>query len=275
MITDTSLLKQIEKVYMSSANYKIISNDNCKNKKAIVFFSGNGIYFPDTEARFNNIILVKDRFEWENIANNKIIINNFEKIIFVRDVYKQWYVKGINEKIDNQEKVVLWLKDLLSEYKIVTVGLSAGGYMAVIAGIKLHAWKIFSFSGQWSIEKESLEENLLTNSRGIFEKKPYLIVNDNVSEIYYFYPTGCTRDLEDYEYVKNNLNVCSIGLISRIHGKTVFSTNFAYLLLSKKLKKYTGHVYSPLSFAIKTMGFDFVFAYSINILHKVITKIKG
>ena len=84
----------VKKIYQEK-NYKII-HTKAKNKNAIIFFSGNGLYFPNEEKIFSETIIEKNRYEWENISDNKKIKNKYSLIIFVRDIYKQWYLNGIN-----------------------------------------------------------------------------------------------------------------------------------------------------------------------------------
>ena len=48
-------------------NYKIIRTGS-KTGRAIIFCSGNGLYFPNTEAEFTEKIINNDRYEWENLA---------------------------------------------------------------------------------------------------------------------------------------------------------------------------------------------------------------
>ena len=68
-------------------NYRIVET-SARTNNAIVFFSGNGLYFPNTKEVFENVILNSDRYEWENIAKNKKIRKYYKLIIFVRDIYK-------------------------------------------------------------------------------------------------------------------------------------------------------------------------------------------
>ena len=83
--------------YYQKGNYKIEIN-KVKNKRCIIFFSGNGLYYPDTEESFQEIIIKKDRYEWKQVAQSEIIKEHYEMMIFVRDIYKSFYVKGINSQ---------------------------------------------------------------------------------------------------------------------------------------------------------------------------------
>ena len=72
-------------------NFKII-HTGAKSKRAIIFFSGNGLYYPNTIEEFTEKIIKKDRYEWQNISSNKKICEYYELIIFCRDLYKQYWL---------------------------------------------------------------------------------------------------------------------------------------------------------------------------------------
>ena len=125
-------------------NYRI-TETKAKGNKCIIFFSGNGLYFPNDVETFNEKIIEKDRYEWENVANFSKIVKSYKKIIFLRDIYKQWYLRGINAQVNTIDKVVDLLHELTETFEVVTCGNSAGGYMALYMGAQLKASKIFSF----------------------------------------------------------------------------------------------------------------------------------
>lgn len=78
----------IRKIRKENPNYKIIDNHGADNKNCLIFFSGNGIYYPNSEEVFDEVIVRNDRYEWENIAKSSLINKNCARIIFVRDVFK-------------------------------------------------------------------------------------------------------------------------------------------------------------------------------------------
>lgn len=95
------------------------------------FFSSNNIYYPNTQDQLEDTI-EKNKFEWENIAKSKSILTKYGKMIFVRDMWKQWYINGINQKIDSVEKVIEFLRTETENMRVTTVGNSSGGYMATL-----------------------------------------------------------------------------------------------------------------------------------------------
>ena len=134
---DNALVRQV----YEQDNYRVI-HTGAKNKNAIIFFAGNGIYYPHEEKYFKEAMIDNDRFEWENIVQDYNVRNAYSLIILVRDIYKQWYLTGINSTINTQEKVIEKLKELTKGYEVTTCGNSAGGYMSVLAGIKMEAYRI-------------------------------------------------------------------------------------------------------------------------------------
>ena len=197
----------VYQTYCQSKNYEAIKL-NSQSNLCVIYFSSNGLYYPDTAAVFHRVIAVKDRYEWK-----KNIVQSARKVIFVRDVQKQWYVEGINSQVNSIEKLCALLKAESQGMDVVCVGNSAGGYAAVLVGCKLNAARIFSFSGQFSLLHQ-LEGEFARN------KNPTLIKYENVDgykqnyllidlikaskvPILYFYPAKCVKDRLQAELVRD------------------------------------------------------------------------
>ena len=220
-------------------NYRIVET-SARTNNAIVFFSGNGLYFPNTKEVFENVILNSDRYEWENIAKNKKMRKYYKLIIFVRDIYKQWYIDGINTEINTRDKVIEFLCKETKGYKVSVCGNSAGGYMAVLCGVKMNAEKIFSFSGQFDIMDKISNENPL-----IFQHKDdgkYFSLISLISgskfpdeRIFYFFPGKSDADNRQYELIKNTC-INTFRIDEAEHGKTIDSYCYPFLLTAKKEK---------------------------------------
>ena len=126
-------------------NYKVIQGLS-DNGKCIVFFSGNGLYFPNTEESFRKTIMYRDRYEWASVSS--IICDYVSRIILVRDVRKSWYADGINSTYNTLEKTVDFLKTLCEGMELYYFGNSAGGYMAMLARMMMGAKCIYNWGGQ-------------------------------------------------------------------------------------------------------------------------------
>ena len=81
-------LKGINFVYKKK-NYKIINNKIFSKDRIFIFFSGNGLYYPNTNEVFKKIIINQDRYEWFGISKNI----DCKKIIFIVKVDGQFSLK--------------------------------------------------------------------------------------------------------------------------------------------------------------------------------------
>lgn len=225
--------------YYKSANYYIIDRGN-KSGKYLIFFSGNGLYFPNTVECFNEKIVQRNRYEWENVIKGAKQIEQFEKIIFVRDLYKTWYVKGINDEVNSIDKLAHMLINLCKDASdVVTVGNSAGGYIATLMGLKLGASAVYNFSGQYDIT-EYVRDNPFWKKYISLEGKIYLklapMIRKSDMSVFYFFPAHCEADLQQYELVKDLKNVYPFAMDEVSHGTTVLPINYQYIFTMNKAK---------------------------------------
>ena len=186
----------VRSVYINQPNYKIEYNNSCKANICAIYFSSNDIYYPNNEEIFRKRIVEKNFFEWYNTRINA------RKHIFVRDIFKQWYLEGINAKLDSPEKIFEWLKGETEGYEVVTVGSSAGGYSAVLYGSLLKAQKVIAFNAQFSLKAiadESGEEcNPLVFKYKNNDRSKYFELKDKLSDsvnYFYFLSVGCEEDM--------------------------------------------------------------------------------
>lgn len=215
----------ISKMYEESGNYKIIFN-NCQTRKCIIFFSGNGIYFPDTINTFVDVIIEKDRYEWENIMRNPLIQQSYQMVILVRDINKKYYQKGINSSINSIDKVVSFLREKTIGYEITTCGNSAGGYMATLVGNFLDAQCIYSFGGQWNLnhEKESFWD--VSINKQYFDITRYAKEN-----VMWFYSAYNEADLLQKECLGEYIeDISAFAMNSKYHGYLLLSPCYKNLL---------------------------------------------
>ncbi|MDR0563273.1 MAG: hypothetical protein LBG73_11385 [Spirochaetaceae bacterium] len=216
-------------------NIKIIDT-HAKSDKCLIFCSGNGLYFPNTKEEYTEKIRKNDRYEWEHIAHSKNIEKNFSKLIFIRDIYKQWYVSGINKELHCIDALVEYIKTETKKYKIITVGSSAGGYTAVLLGILLNAYRIVTVSGQYYLWSFVDRNPLLRKYKDDIHKSKYYdlrnILKNSDSQIVYIFPVRCENDLEQYNYVKNYSNIQFYRINSQNHGTGINSAQYPYIFLS-------------------------------------------
>lgn len=220
----------IEEQYHKN-NYEIVdyAGDDARDI-CVIYFSSNGLYYPNTEESFRKF-MASDRYEWRR--------HHFQKArreIFVRDIFKQWYIKGINAQISSVNLVVGMLKNNIpAGCEVITVGNSAGGYMAVLAGCLLQASRVYSFSGQYSVEDALEDEDEKKNS--LFKKYasdekasiylntvPYIKRSPN-TRIFYFYPEMCAEDIRQSMLVRECENVHFFAFDDDKHGRTMYNFN--------------------------------------------------
>lgn len=213
---------------------------NAKNKVCFIFFSSNGIYFPNTQDVFERVINIHNRYEWKNIAKDKNIVKIAGKYIFVRDIYKSWYVKGINQRASTIDSLVDYLKKKTKGYRIVTVGNSAGGYAATLVGALLNVEMVFNFSGQFSLwqHQDVVSTNRVLNKYQLDEEKnKYYDITRYINgetSIFYFYPAYCEQDIEQAGLVKKINNVYCFAFAGKKHGETMYPLNMPYILVLDK-----------------------------------------
>lgn len=254
------LAKQFEK-----DNF-VVEMGEGKNGICIVFFSGNGLYSPNEKEAFKQTVFQNDRYEWWRIGHSEEITKWADKIIYVRDIYIQYYVNGINKKADNIEKLCKLIQELTKGYKVITCGNSAGGYIATIVGIYLNAERVYSFGGQFTLQYLLKDKNNPGFEDSYYFVKLYeeddqrnrfydivsLIQNSSVP-IVYFYSALCEEDKEQTDYLEsfeNIDNVMIFAMKSEYHGFPMFNACYRKVLtfdeeqLTLLWKKYKSRLIS-------------------------------
>lgn len=212
----------------------IITRTGAKTGRAIIFFSSNGIYFPNTEEEFTDKIIRRDYYDFKNISSDRLIRSYYELVILVRDVYKQWYVNGINPKYDSADKTAEFLRGLTSGFEVTTCGSSAGGYAAVLFAHLLKAERFFSVSGQFSIwnQADPSVAPFIYENASCPEKNKYY----DISRItldgggYYFWPSEVENDKAQHELVKDSKQIKIYSFKSKRHGATFPYYCYPYIL---------------------------------------------
>ncbi len=250
--TDSNIVKE---AYEKMDNFLIEYNDNVQSEYCAIYFSSNDLYNPNNENSFENIIVKKNRFEW---YGNKI--KYAQKHIFIRDIYKQWYFKGINSKINSQVKLFEFLLKETQGYKIITIGSSAGGYASTLFGQQLNAKIIFNFNGQFellSLLKRSKEETdpliFRTNKdKASFDINSFI---KSPESVYYFCSKYSAQDSVQLLHVSNIL-IKKILFNTSHHGIPFLKCNLPEVINMDKdeLDKYANKVHHPLIFSVKLVG---------------------
>lgn len=239
-------------------NYRVIDLGR-QSGNAIIFFSGNGLYFPNSEEVFQDTICDKDRYEWEHISTTYLIRKKYSRIIFIRDVYKQWYVSGISSRINSIEKVIELVRKLTVGFDVVTCGNSAGGYMAMLVGKAIGAKKIFSFSGQFSLKNQVCRAPFLSYYEKDLDYNKYYdlgLLMGQRGQVFHFYPAYAIQDIEQIKISEemDKGEFYPFAFDGNCHGVTVAAECYEYLLTmdSDRLialsKRYKSRLINKLQF---------------------------
>ena len=252
-----------QKVYENDLNY-CEEYPHPDGTQCYVFFSSNGLYPEASKEEFQKTMIEKSRYEWKSMAKAFKYHKNLGKIIYVRDIYKVFYIYGISKRLDSIDKVIEELRHLTNGYEVTTVGISSGGYLSVICAAALQAKRAFCISGQFNIEWHLQPENL-AYCMVSEERKKYIDIlnlvrqNRNVP-VYYLCPVGCEHDYENYQAVKEEENVKCFLFPDKKHAATVYPFNFPDLLflsnerLNKLCLHYEGKLINKNEFYIRTVS---------------------
>ena len=257
--------KLVYKVYCQK-NICIMDNPYATTNHCYIFFSGNGLYYPNTEEEFTKKILHEDRYEWKNVSSYKELDKTARKRIFIRDVYKQWYVMGCSKDLNTVDKLYSYLKEITKGCTVITVGNSAGGYAAVLFGILLKAKIIYSFSGQFSIMDKINDNNILiqkNKNRSYYNLKQLIELNTENTPIYWFYAAKSQYDIEQREIIRGMQSCFPTDYIPFIL-KTSSDETCRFELKRK--------IYSDFLFSYEVFGIKGIIRAVIYLLNKIFYK---
>lgn len=248
----------VNNVYETNDNYIIeYDNDNI-NDICAIYFSSNFIYYPNNENSFTHSIIENNRFEWTKQKNKSA-----HKHIFLRDIKKQWYLSGINNHINSPDKILKFLLKETTNYKIITIGSSAGGYAAVLFGQLLAAEKTYCFNGQFELlslledSTEAINPLIFRHQTDPFLFQYYDLIKfiKNPKSLYYFVSIKSDWDKSQLLHI-NNVGINIIYFNTSHHG-----VPFPKIALDKlfKFENYDFNqiickCFHPVFFSIKYVG---------------------
>lgn len=266
----------VNKVYETYTNYKIEYSDDGDNSVCAIYFSSNDIYFPNNEEKFTERIINKHFFEWYHTR-----ITKAHKHIFLRDIFKQWYLKGINSSINSPEKLSEFLlQETKGYHHIIALGSSAGGYAAILYGSLIGAHKVFAFNPQFEINTLLKRSSEMINPL-VFRLKDSMskwydivpLINSK-TEIYYFYSQNSQWDKEQHKHIIPMKNLHQICFNSAHHG-IPFIKNALHVILNANnefLKSLEKQIHNPIIFSIRMVGLRCTIIGAITQLYQVYKK---
>ena len=254
--------RYVMQAYEELANYKV-EKESDHPDISIIYFTSHALYYPDDDETVYNRIFVNDRYEFGRYRRQKLSGETTQEI-FVRDVFKQWYICGINKDVNTVEKLAELLRILTEGTRVITVGSSAGGYAACLFGILLKADRIFTFSGQFDLRSQVNEGSpVLWEYRNNPDYNRYYNLREYVEKtdvpIFYFYPSGVKTDLYQHSVIQDCKSVHEFRIAGIEHGRTIYDQNLPYVFAMPKetliqlSEKYRGQTVTPLRFSIENM----------------------
>jgi hypothetical protein len=140
-------------------------HDGNKSDTLIVSFGGMG-------RKFGGIM----PFEFLNFLTKHF--NNIDKH-FYTDIHGEWYHKGIDGISTSIDETVIYLKRYIYKYKnVIFLGVSAGGYAAILFGSLLNVNKVLAFVPQTKLNRK-LYKNYNNLNYVINNKTKYHIYADS------------------------------------------------------------------------------------------------
>ena len=127
-----------------------------------------------------------DKFEWR-----KHLIRRAYKQIWIRDITKEFYVRGINNQINSIDKMIDFLKKETEGYRSICIGSSAGGYIATLLGAVLNAEYVYCFSGYFNLFILDEATWPLIKEKKIYEENCIFDINFTYSNFIIFARGGC------------------------------------------------------------------------------------
>lgn len=109
--------------------------------------------------------------------------------------------------------------------EVITVGNSAGGYMAALIGCKLNAERVFCFSGQFDLSDRIDNYPMLLRYQKDASVSKYYDITDLLKKsdvpIYYFYPAYVDQDIWQASRIADCKNVRAFKFRQRLHGQSM------------------------------------------------------
>lgn len=257
-IDSPAVLKEFD-----AENYCIEYNTSaaCDSNLCVIYFSSNEIYYPNTLKSFEYSIIERDKYEWKK---NRLSIAG--KHVFIRDIRKQWYIGGINSKLDTPSKLAEFLKKETAGYTVYCIGSSAGGFAAILFGSLLQVNRVYAFNSQLNLGVTMKSSNPLVDPI-LFEK-----VNDAVSKSYfdlstfitdgvdYYYFQSCHSKMDVVQYqsispqAKKHIKI--IRFKTSNHGFPFLRINLPYILSFDKnsLDALVNKTFNLIRFSIRLIG---------------------
>lgn len=248
----------VNTVYQEQDNYLIEYDKKGDKEWCAIYFCSNDIYYPNTKEIFQKRIVDKNFFEWYHSRISKAY-----KHIFIRDIFKQWYLAGINKNINSPKKLIEFLQKETKGYKVITVGSSAGGYAAILYGSFINTQYTLAFNPQFELNSLLIKSSEKINPllfRIRDERINYFDITKFIKKeikFFYFYSNRSPWDTQQYKFIKDTKKVIPIAFNSKHHGIPFLKIALPVVLNLdiNILKSLSRKQHNPIFFTIKMVGF--------------------
>lgn len=165
--------------------------------------------------------------------------------ILLRDQYRQYYQRGIDEQRTDFDSLIGYLKDeiaRLSPKHVFCIGTSQGGYAAIFAGHLLSADYVHAFSPQTSRDQitfrdsdsgfrlSRLRETLREITKQTIIDLAQVLSQSNGKTTYFIhYGYGCSYDRRHAEHLAGLPRVFLLGYPSAAHEIAIFLAKMGFL----------------------------------------------
>jgi hypothetical protein len=243
-------------------NYQVLDNPMGDQDKCTVYFSSNFLYSPNVASAVQRSIFDMDYYEWKYYA-----IKDSGRHIYVRDVYKQWYLEGINDRVDSIEKLGELLGELTRSFRtIICIGASAGGYAATLYGGLLKAQHVFCFNGQFDLRSIASRADAYAKNPFVLaastdvKKQRYLNLKpfcaSSRTQVFYFQSANCPSDVAQFAAIQDCERVRRIIFKTSNHGVPFLKPALKRILVESpaQLELLVSRTHSPLLFSFRYGG---------------------
>jgi hypothetical protein len=111
----------------------------------------------------------------------KFLLSKFKcHFIFIRDINQTWY---LNESIENSVTIIKSYIDKINYSKIITLGISMGGFASILFGTLLNVNNILAFCPQTFIDFENRKKYRDTRWENIINKIYLKDINKNYYDL--------------------------------------------------------------------------------------------
>jgi hypothetical protein len=181
------------------------------NKNIIICFGGMAL-------SFGGIL----PFEFLNYLS--AVYKNSCDLVFFIDNHQIWYHKGLKDITTNIDETVVYINNIIKDYsKVIFMGISAGGYAAILFGsLCNNINNVISF----------IPQTILKNP--IDKKYSNLKEHLNHTTKYFLYGDKSVTDINDHHHISHVENISSFSNVEVIKGETC---NLKHLRDTQFIKK--------------------------------------